>query len=154
VSRVYTLEREQWVARPVEEIFPFFSDARNLERITPPWLNFRVLSVFPEPIIAGTQIAYRLALHGIPFRWKSAIRDWDPPRSFTDVQLSGPYSQWVHTHRFESRDGGTRMTDKVDYALPLGFLGSIAHALKVKRDVERIFDYRRQKIDELFRKMD
>jgi hypothetical protein len=151
VSRIYTLAREQWIARPVEEVFPFFSNARNLETITPPWLHFRVLSVEPEPIVAGTQIAYRLALHGIPFRWKSEIREWDPPRFFTDAQLSGPYSQWVHTHRFESSGGRTRMTDMVNYALPLGFLGSLAHALKVKRDVERIFDYRRQKIDELFR---
>lgn len=151
MSRVYTLEHEQWVPGIPDQIFPFFSDARNLEKITPPWLSFCVRSVAPEPIVAGTLIQYQLRVHGVPFRWTTKITEWNPPHSFVDVELSGPYAQWIHTHRFEPRDGGTRMMDRVEYALPFGLLGSLAHVLLVKRDVERIFDYRRQKIAEIFR---
>jgi hypothetical protein len=150
VSRVSTLEQEQWVRRSPAEIFPFFSDARNLEKITPPWLSFHVLSVSPEPIVAGTLIEYRLRMRGVPLRWTTKITEWNPPHSFVDIQLSGPYAQWIHTHRFEARDGGTRMTDHVAYALPLGLLGRVAHALLVERDVKNIFEYRRQKIEEMF----
>jgi ligand-binding SRPBCC domain-containing protein len=151
VGRVYTLEREQWVPRSPDQMFLFFSDARNLEKITPPWLSFRVVSVAPEPIVPGTLIHYRLRVRGIPFRWTTKITEWNPPHSFIDIELSGPYAQWIHTHRFEARNGGTLLTDRVEYALPLGFLGRIAHGLLVKRDVEGIFDYRRQKIEEMFR---
>jgi ligand-binding SRPBCC domain-containing protein len=151
VNRVYTLEREQWVARTPEEIFPFFSEARNLEQITPPWLSFRVISVSPEPVAAGTLIRYRLRVRGVPFGWITKITEWNPPHSFVDVELSGPYARWVHTHRFEPRDGGTRLSDHVEYALPFGILGNLAHALIVRRDVEHIFDYRTQKITEMFR---
>ena len=151
MSRVYTLERAQTVPRTPGEISPFFADARNLEQITPPWLSFRVLSVAPEPVMAGTLIRYRLRVRGVPFGWTTQITEWNPPHSFVDVELSGPYRQWVHTHRFEACESGTLLSDRVDYALPLGLLGDIAHALIVKHDVTRIFDYRQQKIAEMFR---
>lgn len=148
--KFYTLRREQWIQRPIDKVFPFFADARNLEVITPPWLGFRILSMDSNSISEGTEICYRLRLHGIPIRWRTEIRHWDPPYSFVDVQRSGPYKLWHHTHRFEGHGGRTRMIDIVRYTLPFGILGRIAHTLKVRDDVRWIFDYRRQRIHELF----
>ena len=104
--KTYLLERDQRVPRPIEEVFAFFSDARNLEAITPSWLGFRILS--PEPIVMqpGARIDYRINMHGLPLRWVSEIERWDPPNEFVDVQLQGPYRLWRHTHRFEPVDGG------------------------------------------------
>lgn len=141
--RVYTLGREQVLPGTPAEVFPFFADARNLEAITPPFLRFRVVT--PEPIAmrAGAQIRYRLRLHGVPVDWLTAIQAWEPPHRFVDVQLRGPYALWHHTHELEEQPGGfTLMRDVVRYALPLGPLGALAHAAFVRRDVERIFDYR------------
>lgn len=148
--RFHTFRREQWIQRPIEEVFAFFADVRNLEEITPPWLGFRILAMDSGPIGEGTEIRYRLRLHGVPIHWKTEIRRWDPPWRFVDVQRSGPYKLWHHTHRFEAHDGETRMIDAVRYTLPFGLLGRMVHALKVRGDVRRIFDYRRQRIDELF----
>ena len=148
--RFHTLRRQQWVSRPIDEVFAFFSDARNLEEITPPWLGFRILTPGPIRIATGTRIRYRLSLHGIPLGWTTEIRQWRPPLSFVDVQLSGPYRLWHHTHRFEPKDGGTLMTDLVRYRLPFGILGRLMHVIKVRRDVERIFDYRFRRIQEVF----
>ena len=150
MSRFHTLRREQWVPRPIEEVFDFFSDAGNLGSITPPGLGFRILTPGPIRIRAGTRIQYQLAWHGIPTSWKTEIRRWEPPFRFTDAQLAGPYRLWHHTHRFEAHRGGTRMTDIVRYRLPLGIIRRAVHLLKVGRDVERIFDYRFQRIAELF----
>ena len=150
MSRFHTLRREQWIPRPLEEVFAFFSDARNLERITPPWLGFRILTPGPIRIAAGTKLLYRLSVHGLPLSWTTEIRRWEPPSRFVDVQLSGPYQLWHHTHRFEAFRGGTRMTDIVRYRLPFGLLGRAVHALKVRSDVEQIFDYRIERIGELF----
>jgi ligand-binding SRPBCC domain-containing protein len=145
----YTIRREQWVPRPLDEVFAFFSDARNLETLTPAWLKFHVLTA-PDIIAAGVHIKYRLAWHGIPLRWTTEITRWNPPHDFEDIQLSGPYKLWRHTHQFQTRDGGTHMTDAVDYALPFGFLGRLAHALQVRRNVEKIFDYRYDRIQQMF----
>ncbi len=145
----HTLRREQWIARPVEEVFAFFSDARNLAELTPPWLGFRILT--PEVHLAeGVRIRYRIGLHGLPVGWTTEIRRWDPPRRFIDVQVSGPYRLWHHTHSFEARDGGTRMTDIVRYRLPFGVIGLLVQAFVVRRDLTRIFDYRGQRVNELF----
>jgi len=145
--RVHSLEREQVVARPLGEVFQFFSAARNLELITPPWLAFEVLRAEPEPMREGTLISYRLKLHGVPLRWQSRIEEWEPARRFVDMQVHGPYRLWRHRHEFEALDGGgTLVRDRVDYALPLGPLGSVAHAALVRRDLERIFDFRRQAV--------
>lgn len=142
MSHVYELHREQWIGRSRDEIFEFFSDARNLEALTPPWLKFRILSPAPIPMAAGAEIQYQLAWHGIPVRWKTIIRTWRPMDCFVDVQERGPYALWEHTHTFIPEAGGTRIVDQVRYRLPLGVLGEVAHRLWVRADIERIFDYR------------
>jgi ligand-binding SRPBCC domain-containing protein len=148
--RFHTLRRQQWIPRPVGEVFAFFADAGNLEAITPPWLGFRILAMDSGSISEGTEIRYRLRWHGVPIHWRTEIRRWHPPCRFVDVQRSGPYRLWHHTHRFEAQEGGTKMIDVVRYALPFGVLGRFVHALKVRGDVRRIFDYRRRRIHELF----
>jgi ligand-binding SRPBCC domain-containing protein len=137
------LERHQVLPGRPEDVFPFFADARNLERITPPWLGFRVVTPGAIDMGAGTLIEYRLRLHRVPVRWLTRIEAWEPPDRFVDAQVRGPYRAWRHEHRFAlTPDGATLMRDRVDYELPLGPLGSLAHALFVRRDVERIFDHR------------
>jgi ligand-binding SRPBCC domain-containing protein len=148
--KFHTLRREQQIPRPIDEVFAFFSDARNLEDITPPWLGFRTLTPGPIHLAAGTQIRYRLRVRGLPVSWTTEIRRWNPPSRFVDVQLRGPYQLWHHTHRFEPCDGGTRMIDTVRYRLPLGPIGRLVNALMVRRDVERIFAYRNRRIAETF----
>jgi ligand-binding SRPBCC domain-containing protein len=147
---IYTLQREQLVPRPLEEVFGFFSDARNLQKITPPWLNFQILTAEPIDIQPGTLLDYRLKWHGLGIRWRTRIVTWNPPHAFTDEQIRGPYRLWHHTHTFTAEAGGTRMVDAVNYQLPLGMLGAIAHGIAVRRDLERVFDYRRQAIASLF----
>ncbi len=144
---VHVLRREQRLPGSPDDVFEFFGDAHNLEAITPPWLGFRVLTPRPIEMGAGTLIEYRLALHRVPVRWRTRIAVWDPPRRFVDVQLSGPYRLWHHTHDFQAHpDGGTLMRDTVRYALPLGPLGGLAHLLLVRRDLATIFDFRREAI--------
>jgi ligand-binding SRPBCC domain-containing protein len=150
VSDPYLLRREQWVPRPLEEVFAFFSDARNLEVLTPPWLHFRILTSEITAVSQGTLIRYKLSWRGIPLRWTTKITLWQPPRAFEDFQLSGPYTLWHHTHSFESLNNGTLMTDEVRYRLPFGPLGKLVHWLAVKANVESIFDYRYQQIERLF----
>jgi uncharacterized protein len=114
-------------------------------------MGFLILSMSSGAIAEGTEIRYRLKFHGIPIHWRrTEIRKWEAPYRFVDVQRSGPYKLWHHTHRLEGHDGGTKMSDVVRYALPFGGLGRIVHALKVRGDVVRIFEYRRQRIAELF----
>lgn len=146
----HVLRREQWLPRPIDEVFAFFADARNLEAITPPFLGFRILTPGPIEMKAGARIAYRIRLRGLPLRWLTEIQSWDPPREFVDVQIRGPYRLWHHTHRFEAVDGGTLVHDEVRYAIGFGPLGRLAHAWMVKRDVETIFDYRARRMGELF----
>ena len=145
--RVHVLEREQRVAAPPAEVFSFFEDAGNLEAITPPFLGFRVVTPRPIEMGPGALIEYRLRLHGVPVRWRTRIEAFDPPHAFVDVQLSGPYRLWHHTHVFEPDGrGGTLMRDRVRYALPFGPLGAIAHVLFVRRDLRRIFDFRQETV--------
>ena len=108
--------------------------------------GFRILTPGPIQISKGTLIQYKLSLRGLPIRWTTEIRLWEPPHQFVDVQLRGPYRLWHHTHRFREENGGTRMQDLVRYSLPFGPLGRLVNALQVRRDVERIFDYRRERI--------
>jgi ligand-binding SRPBCC domain-containing protein len=137
---------EQWLPRTPEELFPFFADAKNLEELTPDWLRFKILNP-PGSIREGTRIDYRLRLHGIPLRWQSEITVWDPPRRFVDVQRSGPYRTWIHEHRFEPRNGGTVIQDQVQYA-PIG--GELVRRLLVAPDLEKIFRFRRERLERLF----
>ena len=130
-----------------DEIFPFFAEARNLETLTPPWLQFEVVT--PQPIVmrAGALIDYRIRVHGLPLRWRTEIVEWNPPHRFVDVQLSGPYKLWHHTHTFEERNDLTLCRDDVRY-WPRG--GALIDWLFVRRDVERIFAFRQKKLRELF----
>ncbi len=140
---LHTYETTQWVPAHLDETFAFFSDAENLEAITPPYLHFRILTQLPITMGEGVLIDYRLRLHGLPVHWLTRIEDWSPGRSFVDRQLTGPYAHWVHRHTFEAEDGGTRVSDRVDYALPYDPLSRPVHTLYVRPMVERIFRYRR-----------
>lgn len=141
------LARRQRLDLPLEQAFEFYAQARNLEAITPPWLGFRVTTPGEIEMREGALIEYRLALHRIPVRWRTRIEAWEPPVRFVDAQLRGPYALWVHTHTFEA-DGPDAVVirDHVRYALPFGPLGTLAHAAFVRRDLERIFDYRAQAV--------
>ena len=144
----HLLERSTWIARPIAEVFAFFADAGNLERITPPELRFRILSRLPIEMRRGATIEYRLALFGLPFGWRTTIDHWEPPYRFVDRQLRGPHTQWIHTHMFRGECDGTRMDDRVNYRLPLGPLGLPALPL-VRHQLRRIFDYREATIQRL-----
>lgn len=146
---VYRLERSQVVAAELSEVFEFFSAARNLERLTPSWLRFAVLTPEPIELREGTLIDYRLRLHGLPMRWRTRIESWEPPNAFEDRQLRGPYALWHHRHEFAPVPGGTLMRDIVHYRLPLGRVGRLVHALIVARDLRRIFDYRHNAVTAL-----
>lgn len=139
------LQRTQLVPRGLEETFAFFADARNLGAITPPWLHFRILEA-PNELERGALLRYRLRLFGIPVRWLTEISAWEPPRSFTDRQLRGPYLLWEHTHRFTAVDGGTEIYDNVRYRVPGG---PLAPRRLVGRLVDEIFDYRAARLREL-----
>ena len=145
---VHRLERGQQINRPLEEVFAFFAEAHNLERITPAWLRFELLGDGPIEMGVGAVIDYRLRVHGMPIRWRSRIEEWEPGRGFVDRQLRGPYRLWHHRHWFRSERGGTVVGDRVDYALPLGRLGELAHPLFVRRDLERIFAFRHRAVEE------
>jgi len=143
----FTLHTELWLPRSRGEIFPFFAEARNLEAITPPWLRFEVLTPAPVEMRRGTLIDYRLRVHGVPICWRTEIAEWEPLWRFVDVQRRGPYALWHHTHTFEEHAGGTLCSDRVRYR-PRG--GVLVHWLFVRRDVGRIFEYRQQRLKELF----
>jgi len=144
------LRTEQFVPRPLAEVFHFFAEAENLQQLTPPWLHFRILSVSTNPVRQGTLIRYALRWRIFPIRWTTEISEWEPPYRFVDLQLKGPYKLWRHEHRFVSEGGGTRITDEVRYRLPFGPLGLVAHRLKVKKDVESIFRYRSEVVRRLW----
>jgi ligand-binding SRPBCC domain-containing protein len=141
----YVLERTQVVPVPLEDAFAFFSDARNLERITPPWLRFRIVEA-PAELGRGSRLRYRLTLFGVPIRWRTEIVEWHPPRGFVDVQRRGPFLLWEHTHRLRTVEGGTEIYDHVRYRLFLGPLGGLARRLLVRDWVEGIFDYRSARV--------
>lgn len=148
--KTFTLERRQLVPRPRDEVFAFFEDATNLGRITPPFLGFRILTEAPIPMRKGTLIDYRIRLYGLPVRWRTRIDVYEPQQRFVDTQLRGPYRLWRHTHEFSDAPGGTLMLDRVEYAVGFGPFGRLARRLFVRRTLERIFDYRRKVVEELF----
>ncbi len=130
---------ELWLPAPRAKVFPFFAEARNLEIITPPWLQFQVLTPGQIHMCKGALIDYQLRIHGLPMRWQTEITGWNPPLSFCDEQRRGPYRQWCHTHTFTEKDAGTLCHDEVIYAVPGG---TLVNWLVVRRDVQRIFEYR------------
>jgi ligand-binding SRPBCC domain-containing protein len=146
---VHVLARERWVPAPIERTFEFFSDAFKLELVTPPSMEFRMLTPGPIEVREGTLLDYRLRIHGIPVRWRTLIETWEPPSRFVDRQLKGPYKLWLHSHTFVPRDGGTVVGDVVRYSLPLGPVGELVHRTVVRRDLERIFAYRHEALARL-----
>ncbi|MBL8122731.1 MAG: SRPBCC family protein [Pyrinomonadaceae bacterium] len=145
----HTLTRSITIGRPLREVFDFFADAGNLERITPPELNFHIITPQPIDIEKGTLIDYSLKLRGLPMKWRTEISVWDPPFEFVDQQLSGPYKQWIHRHRFtELEKGKTLIEDEVRYRLPLEPLGDVVHFI-VRRELNYIFDHRQKTVAEL-----
>jgi ligand-binding SRPBCC domain-containing protein len=147
MPRIHAFERRQRVPVPIAQAFAFYGDARNLERITPPWLGFEVTTPGPIEMGVGTLIEYRLRLHRVPVRWRTRIEAWEPPRRFVDVQVKGPYLLWEHTHTFEEDGpGATIIRDRVRYSIPFGPLGELAERLLVRRDLAQIFDYRRDAV--------
>ncbi len=149
MGRLHRLERTQQIQRPLEAVFAFFADAANLEAITPRFLRFRILTPTPVELRPGARIDYALSLFGLPLRWRTRISEWEPGTRFVDEQEAGPYAVWRHTHEFEARGEATLVRDVVEYALPLGPLGSLVHALLVERTLRRIFDFRRDAIERL-----
>lgn len=144
-----TLVREQFFAHPIEAVFEPFSHAENLQAITPPWLHFRIISQLPIEMREGALIEYRLRFHGVPVRWRTEIVVWDPPHRFVDLALRSPFALWHHTHTFETVEGGTLARDTVRYRVGFGPAGELAHALLIGRDLERIFDFRRNAVENL-----
>lgn len=142
-------EIEQWLPLPQAQVFAFFADAGNLDGITPPWLNFRIETPLPIAMRQGALIDYSLKIHGLPIHWRTAITHWNPPHAFVDEQVRGPYRRWIHHHTFEDRDGGTRIVDRVEYAVPGWILEPVIHRLFVGPDLQAIFDYRRRRIADL-----
>ena len=143
----FTLESSQWLPHPPEEVFPFYSDAFRLEKLTPPLLHFQVVTPPPIDMKAGVEIDYRLRLRGLPLKWRSRITVWEPPNRFVDEQIRGPYRRWVHEHRFIHQDDGTLVEDAVEYDM---FGGWLADRFLVRKDLRRIFAYRQERLAEIF----
>lgn len=144
----FLLQAECVLPRTLEEVFPFFADAHNLQQITPPWLDFHIVTPGEIDMQAGALIDYKLRLRGIPIRWRTRISEWEPQHRFVDEMLRGPYRWWHHEHLFEFCDAGTRVIDRVHYGVPGG---ALVHRLVVGRDVQKIFEYRQATLRELFR---
>lgn len=137
---------KQWIPASIDKVWDFFSDAKNLERITPAWLNFSIVELPESTIREGSLISYQLKLHGVPIRWKTKIANWTPKSKFIDTQIKGPYTLWHHTHMFEPLADGVLMTDHVEFKVPMGWLGSLLAGGLVESDVKKIFSYRSQAI--------
>jgi ligand-binding SRPBCC domain-containing protein len=150
VHACHRLEAAQFIDRPRDEVFAFFCDPHNLEKITPPLLSFKIAAISSKDIAEGTIIDYKLKVHSVPMKWKTLIKDWVPNEVFVDNQEKGPYSIWHHTHRFYEVKGGTLMTDRVLYRLPMGLLGDSVALPLVKKDVTQIFGFRKEVIREQF----
>ena len=145
--RTFRLESEVFLPCPLGEVFAFFADAHNLEKLTPPWLHFKILNPGPVAMKPGAVIDYRLRVHGIPVRWQSEITEWEPPHRFVDSQTRGPYRLWIHEHFFSETETGTRVADSVEYAV----LGGVwVQRWLVAPDIKKIFDYRHAKLTEIF----
>jgi ligand-binding SRPBCC domain-containing protein len=150
---VYQLHRKQFLPISIEEAWSFFSSPKNLQTITPAYMGFVIKSGADSAMYAGQLITYTVSpVLGIPMGWVTEITHVDSPNYFVDNQRFGPYAMWHHKHFFKAVENGVEMEDIVDYKLPLGFLGSIAHALFVKNKLNQIFDYREKKLTELFSK--
>ena len=145
--KTFLFKTQQTLKRPPTEVFDFFSNAHNLAVITPPWLRFEVLTPAPIEMDVGTRIDYRLKLRGLPIRWQSEITEWNPPYTFADEQRRGPYRRWQHTHTFDETEDGVVVGDVVEYAV---WGGGLVDKFFVRPDIEKIFAYRAEQLDEIF----
>ena len=152
VLKIYELKRKITIPAPLEEVFSFFSDAENLNRITPPWLYFKILTPLPIVMKRNALIDYSIRLLGLRLVWKTEIAEWQPPHRFVDRQIKGPYRHWEHNHLFEERVDGTQMEDVIRYAVPGFVLSPLIHFLFVRPRLDKIFDFREQRLLELFSK--
>lgn len=144
----FVLTAELTIDRPIDEVFSFFSRAENLEKLTPPWLHFNIVTPTPIDMKQGALIDYRLKLHGIPIKWRTEIESWQPPMRFVDQQLRGPYKKWFHEHTFESvGPNRTLAKDRVHY---IPRFGALVHKYFVKPDLEKIFTYRQEQLQAHF----
>ncbi len=149
--KIYRYYEEQKLPVKIEEAWKFFSDPKNLVRITPPDMKFKITNNPPKDIYSGMIITYKLRpLLNISANWVTEILFVDKPHSFIDVQRFGPYKFWHHRHHFKAIDGGILMTDEVNYSLPFGILGRVFHSLFVKERIQKIFDYRKNELKKIF----
>jgi ligand-binding SRPBCC domain-containing protein len=147
IMKTYRLRKSIWLVQSRAKVFEFFSNPRNLDRLTPAWLKFAILTPATSQLKQGALLDYRLRIRGMPIRWQSEIAVWEPPHRFVDRQTKGPYSLWVHEHTFKECDNGTLVGDNVEYAVPGG---TIVQKFMVAPDLKRIFEYRHQILEELF----
>jgi ligand-binding SRPBCC domain-containing protein len=147
---VYTLSCEQFVPIARNQVFAYFQEPENLAQITPSKLTFRLLTPSPIPMHTGSVIDYTIKLGLFPMRWTTLIADYKSPEMFTDIQIKGPYSFWHHKHHFEELSGGTIIRDTVHYALPFGVFGRLIHSLMVRTQLRKIFQYRHDRIQQMF----
>ena len=145
--KVYQLKTELWLPQPRSEIFQFFADPANLERLTPEWLRFEIISEAQQTLTEGTRLNYRLRIHGVPITWQSEITGWNPPHQFVDRQTRGPYRLWIHEHTFVDQEGGTLVCDNVQYSV---FGGALVNRFLVSPDLDRIFKYRHRALKTIF----
>jgi ligand-binding SRPBCC domain-containing protein len=145
-----TLQRKTLVNAPLTNVFDFFSNAKNLETITPPFLQFKILDQSTPTIQQGTRFTYRIKIHGVPVKWTTLIEEWVPNSHFVDTQISGPYKKWHHLHTFKETPKGVEMEDIVNYQVYFGSLGHLFAGNWVRKDVESIFNYRESKIQSIF----
>ena len=148
--KTFEINMKQHINKPLEVVFEFFSKPENLEMITPKSLSFNILTPTPIKMGKGSLIDYTIRLFGIPIHWRTLISDYEPPFRFVDQQIKGPYTFWHHTHTFRLVEGGVEIIDQVKYSLPLGWLGTLAHAIWVRKDLEKIFEYRKTVIQNYF----
>lgn len=142
----HRLRQVQYIDQPIEKVFDFFAEAKNLERITPEYLNFRITYQSTKKITQKTIFKYKLKVHGMPVSWKTEIINWKHNELFTDYQMKGPYKVWYHTHYFYQLGNGTLMVDDVKYLLPMRFIGELFGLWLVKKDVPDIFKFRAQEM--------
>jgi len=148
--KVHTLKRTQRFPYLIDQVFSFFQMPENLSLITPPSLDFKILTPSPIVMHQGVLIDYTIRWLTIPIHWTTLVTTYDPPHRFVDEQLRGPYALWHHTHTFEEKDGWTEMTDEVRYALPLGGLGAFVRWAMVRHQLDEIFDHRSRVIGQVF----
>lgn len=147
--KCYDLESEQFIDQPIEKVFDFFSRPENLEKITHPKYHFTILT--PKPIFMekGTLIDYTIRILGFSVHWRALISSYNPPHSFIDEQIKGPYLLWHHKHNFKEKNGGTIILDSIRYAVPMGIIGRFLNYFWIRNDIKRIFKHRRKFIFDL-----